>query len=278
MNLVKLRDYWLKVRSYLPLSIRDRVLYIGNLFFASRIVKKNRELKNIHLSKRCFIIGNGPSIKNQDLTLLKNEITFVTNKFYLHKDFDKINPKYYTTIDPLSFEEDAGRIQLLKETQEKASNCMFFFPYWTASTIQKYNLFQKQKVYYLAIGGEMKENKCFHSDIDKPIPSLINVVLPNLFVAHYMGFKEIYLLGCDHDWLAQPSDAYPTHFYDKEPLYKKSFSLSYEKTIPYVLDLFRSYRLIKEKFSDVKIYNATAGGFLDVFPRVDYEEIVKNKK
>ena len=57
---------------------------------AKKIILKNQELKDIYKEKRCFIIGNGPSIKDQDLTLFKNEITFVANNFYLHKDFDKI--------------------------------------------------------------------------------------------------------------------------------------------------------------------------------------------
>ena len=40
------------------------------------ILKNNKKFKNIHEGKRCFIIANGPSIKTQDLRLLKNEICF----------------------------------------------------------------------------------------------------------------------------------------------------------------------------------------------------------
>ena len=34
-------------------------------------------------SKRCFIIGNGPSLNETDLTVLENEITFAVNGFFL---------------------------------------------------------------------------------------------------------------------------------------------------------------------------------------------------
>src|SRR5574338_723622 len=40
-------------------------------------------LKDIHRGKRAFIIGNGPSLKQTDLSKLKNEITFGMNRIYL---------------------------------------------------------------------------------------------------------------------------------------------------------------------------------------------------
>jgi hypothetical protein len=126
------------------------------------------------------------------------------------------------------------------------------------------------------MGGQIKEKGHFQSDISKQIPSLINVVLPGLFIARYMGFREIYLLGCDHDWLAQPIEIAPTHFYKKDPLYGGVHE-TYEGSSLNTAKLFRYYRLIKKEFKDVKICNATPGGFLDVFERVDYNSIIKNK-
>ncbi|HRW61723.1 MAG TPA: hypothetical protein P5340_13855, partial [Defluviicoccus sp.] len=52
-------------------------------------------LAGLHAGRRAFIIGNGPSINGQDLTLLQNEITFVTNWFVNHPRFTEINPAYY---------------------------------------------------------------------------------------------------------------------------------------------------------------------------------------
>ena len=40
-------------------------------------------LKDTHRGQRCFIIGNGPSLKNTDLALLENEVTFGLNRIYL---------------------------------------------------------------------------------------------------------------------------------------------------------------------------------------------------
>src|SRR5258706_13282952 len=46
-------------------------------------IKRLAELKDIHKGKRAFIIGNGPSLKQTDLSKLRNEITFCMNRFYL---------------------------------------------------------------------------------------------------------------------------------------------------------------------------------------------------
>ena len=40
-------------------------------------------LHNVHRGQRCFIVGNGPSLNQTDLSLLRGEYTFTTNRAYL---------------------------------------------------------------------------------------------------------------------------------------------------------------------------------------------------
>lgn len=40
-------------------------------------------LKDSHRGERCFIVGNGPSLKNTDLSLLKNEFAIGMNRVFL---------------------------------------------------------------------------------------------------------------------------------------------------------------------------------------------------
>lgn len=49
-----------------------------NSEFSQRIEK----LKNINQGKRCFIIGNGPSLKIEDLNALVDEDCFACNRIY----------------------------------------------------------------------------------------------------------------------------------------------------------------------------------------------------
>ena len=48
------------------------------------LLQKNRMLRDLHAGKRCFIVGNGPSIKAQDLTPLRDEVTIVVSSFFRH--------------------------------------------------------------------------------------------------------------------------------------------------------------------------------------------------
>ena len=46
----------------------------GAMMFRSYL--RLRAMKNIYNGGRCFVIGNGPSLRNEDLRMLKNETTF----------------------------------------------------------------------------------------------------------------------------------------------------------------------------------------------------------
>jgi len=46
-------------------------------------VRRLRLFKNKHKGQRCFIVGNGPSLKEMDLAPLRNEFTFGLNRIYL---------------------------------------------------------------------------------------------------------------------------------------------------------------------------------------------------
>ena len=63
------------------------------------VLKKNRDLAQTKTGKTCFIIGNGPSIKDQNLTRLANQETFTMNGFWRHPQYKIIKPKYYIATD-----------------------------------------------------------------------------------------------------------------------------------------------------------------------------------
>jgi len=46
-------------------------------------IRRLTALKDKHRGERCFIIGNGPSLRNTDLSCLRNEYTFGMNRIYL---------------------------------------------------------------------------------------------------------------------------------------------------------------------------------------------------
>ena len=58
------------------------------------LIKKNAKFHNIHQGEKVFIIGNGPSIKDTDLTKIKDARKMVVSNFYLHKDYKIVKPDY----------------------------------------------------------------------------------------------------------------------------------------------------------------------------------------
>ena len=68
VNEISRRFYWAftNYKEYLTPVINGYLFYL-------RYGHKLRKFKDIHKGQRCFIMGNGPSILQQDLTRLKNE-------------------------------------------------------------------------------------------------------------------------------------------------------------------------------------------------------------
>jgi len=89
-----------------------------------------------------------------------------------------------------------------------------------------------------------------------------------LQLAVYMGFKEIYLIGVDFNYSANLLDE------------RNHFSPDYIKPGGTVGNIFveevRNAYTSAKKYADshgLKIYNATRGGKLEVFERVDFDDL-----
>ena len=83
-----------------------------------------------------------------------------------------------------------------------------------------------------------------------------------------MGFKEIYLLGVDFSFSSNYKDAcnhFIKNYYTKDS--KAIFFADKES-----LQAYMSAREYADK-NGIKIYNATRGGKLEVFDRVDFDSL-----
>jgi len=254
------------------------------------ILDNNKKLENTQSGKRCFIFGTGPSIKDQNLLRLKNEQTFAVNTFWMHPQFKEINPKYYVAADTLSFREESNfwTEKFAKNAYRLSEIPMeLFFNIKARESIEAKKLIPPGKIHYIASDGFFREDLKYNMDISRVIPNPKNVVLAAILIATYMGFEEIYLLGCEHDYLAiRTNYELSNYFYESDKFDMnnsndvKYYGLkvtSYESAINHAGKLFQNYRLLKAKLAKekprVKIYNATPNSFLDVFPMVKFEDI-----
>lgn len=264
------------------------------------ILRENLSLQNSKKGKRCFILGTGPSIQSIDLNILKNEDTFAVNDFDKFPAFSNLCPKYYVLMDTIYFASNNNDNIWAKNIEHKLlaipKDTYVFTNILNKNKIEEKKLFPYNPKYYLSLCGLFSDKINFTIDIDKTIPYVKNVTLACLIIAVYMGYEEIYLLGCEHNYLASRSSVGKLkiidHCYeedemknidanDKENIKKyaleRDFQMSYESCIANTLQLFKNYRLFYQKVKKIhpetKIYNATPNSFLDVFPTIDFKNI-----
>jgi len=258
------------------------------------VLQKNSALFNSKKGGTCFILGNGPSINNQNLTRLADKETFMMNNFWRHPQYKIIRPKYLIAGDLSSYAQNLRPTEAwganhiagvdLPDSNEIISQVpetKLILNSVAKNFVEQNKLFLQNQVYYVLEQGPMDEDLRFNLDLTKPIPFPKNSVVLALISALYMGFETIYLLGCDHDLLAYPAKkahiGFKRFYEPKQDMTAYKEKANYEDMIESGLRLFRNYRLLKEKtaklYPQVKIYNATPNSFLDVFPMIKFEDI-----
>jgi hypothetical protein len=248
--------------------------------------EKVRAMKDIHKGKRAFVLGNGPSINLQDLTLLRDEITFVANWFINHKRFRRINPTYYCVSSHEMFggwgkapdlNADFARLVAEKQTEQT-----FFFSNRFAPYLRQLGLvpdarlrsliFDRPKFLIDEIGTQNYElNRC----MDDGYTVLLTFCVP---LCVHFGITDIYLLGCDCDYgLTAPTDP-KAYFY--RPEQHTSATTSFNSLVRIWTPggpIFQTYEIVANEAQQrgTRMWNATRGGRLELLPRVEYEALVQ---
>jgi hypothetical protein len=251
------------------------------------LLARNAMFRDKHRGKRCFVIGTGRSLRTQNLAPLSNEITFVVNEFCQHPLVGAWQPTYYSLIDPGLFDlEEPSNVVFFRELRQRVWNSTFFVPIYyhgpldTRGLIEREGILGSASVFYVALDQPHSRERSFEVDLTGFVHSVWNVVQLNILVALFMGCSPIVLLGLDHDWLASRSET--NHFYTKDilrwtlnrrpPQYQDR---SYRALMERQLQLWHHYETLAMIAAQrgITIMNATAGGFLDVYPRVDFETL-----
>ena len=75
--------------------------WMSNHFDSTAYGREIKKLKNIYRGKRCFLIGNGPSLRAEDLTCLHEhgEICFAFNRIYNIFEQTSWRPTFYISQD-----------------------------------------------------------------------------------------------------------------------------------------------------------------------------------
>lgn len=227
-----------------------------------KLVKDNVQFKDLHKGQRCFILGTGPSLRDVDLSILKNEIVFGVNYLYKGNIPDNLNINYYCLYDEHFYDESH-----IKETKEMFRNLKdtIFFVRTNARRIIEMHDISKENIYYQSC-KLFQHKDLIRVDLTKNLTAPFNVILGCIQTAIYMGFSEIYLLGSDFNSFANIKiEHYYDESLDKSPV--RENSIGYEMKY-YAMVAYHHYALDKfARANGIKIYNSTKNSLLDAYER-----------
>jgi len=228
---------------------------------------------NRYLGRRCFIIGNGPSLNQCDLSLLKDEYSFAVNSFYYKTRETGFRPTFFVVEDSSVIKENVKEILEYKAPFK-------FFP-----SIYK-SLHPKQSgTYFFKLNRGFYEKSSpnyaiprFSQDITEEIYCGQSVTYVNLQLAFFMGFTEVYLIGMDFNYDIPVShkrtgDVLLSDTDDPNHFHKDYFGKGKTWKDPKLDRVLMNYKMAKLVYECAgrRIYNATVGGKLEAFERVNYK-------
>lgn len=231
-------------------------------------MKRLAENKDKHAGERCFIIGNGPSLKMGDLDKLKNEITFASNKIFLAYEETDWRPTYYCIEDYLVASQNRNILDNIHSE--------IFIEKTTLDFLNS----SEAMVFEFRHDGT-KDG--FSKDVTHGLMHGYSIVCSQMQIAYYMGIKEIYLLGVDFSFVYNEKEASSVfhniqcyeynndvnHFTDK---YRVKGELWTHPDLEKQYGFF-SYVQRNVVGDGFKIYNASRQTKLDVFPRVNFDSL-----
>ena len=259
--------------NYVLNKVRDGYYALKNWDRTSDKIKLSGIIKkyhNIHKGEKCVIVGNGPSLRVEDLEKLYTlEIpTFACNRIY--KIFPETcwRPTFFFITDELLLEGYKDELDGVPADHR-------FFPESFRNKLNNGVFFYPGPEYY-----DYEKESRFSLDASKGVYGGGTVTYEMMQFAYYMGFSEIYLIGVDFSYAVNNPLNSQTYSFEGENNY---FIKDYLKpgevaAIPNINANLLAYHAAREAASEngFSIYNATRGGKLEVFQRVDLDELFRN--
>ena len=259
------RDYVDVVYGDIETTIH-KVLRRAHLSALSPLMRDMAKFKDIHEGERCFIVCPGPSLTLEDVEMLKDEWTFGVNSIFNVSNACGWKPNYYVMYDASGYR----RQEMTWEFDSFATDAVFLN--------QRIKQWQKEYTGEKSHGFIVNHRTAEHSNpADRPMRfekdasvciydrgTVTNIAID---IALYMGFKEIYLIGVDHNY---NQDDGRRHFMDTEDDTKRSAPPAYHMLVS--TEGYQVSRL-HSRARKAKIFNSTRGGKLDVFARRKLERV-----
>ena len=226
-----------------------------------------KALKGKYEGKRCFIICTGPSLTIKDLEKIQGEYTFGMNSICLLADKTTFRPTFYGC-------NDLGVYKKLKSDIEQY--CGNQIEVFVSDRIKRHgeikrewHVFPENVAYHTYDRWFKQDFWCkFSGDCYRTVYGMHSITHSLIQLAVYMGFKKIYLLGADCSF----PKGQQIHFQDYG-VPDTTIDTARERNIA-------GYEEVKKQMNKYgfKVFNATRGGSLEVFERVNLNDLLEEEK
>jgi len=259
MDVKRMADAGVRRLKDVPVALSWRV---------SKRAQENQEkianLQNAHKGERCVLMANGPSLTRMNFEQIKDEFTIGLNRIYLLFDQLPFEPNFHVCVNELVLEQFASEIAALK---------MLKFLNWNR---HQYFDTVDEKLMFVKLGMRLEDQ--FGLNLVKPISSGGTVTFVALQTAYYLGFKEVVIIGMDHNFVDKgtPNKTVErTAEKDQNHFHPDYFPKGSKWQLP---DLRRSefaYALAREAFEKDgrRIIDATEGGKCQVFEKATFDSV-----
>lgn len=248
-----------------------------------------------HAGERCFIVGNGPSLNQTDLSRLEGETVFGCNGIFLLFDRIKWRPTYYTCVDSRVLPDRVGDINAMLDGHPDMTA---FFPARLsdhsgggAPQPARALIADRSNRYFFNERTPTLANPPWTMFSPDPGAYLIQphtVTITMMQLAAYMGFSEIFLVGCDTTYkvgasVAQDTDGdrnslalTSTDDDDANHFDPRYFGAGRRWHTPDLNAMIAQYGYARDALQaqGVRVFNATTGGELEVFDRIALDDAV----
>lgn len=213
-----------------------------------------------HAGERCFAIGCAPSLSQLDLPKLQGEWAFSVNRGYLAAKLGLPQSPYFVVGDPHTYREYWREIR-------QASVGRRFYKANVCNLPEYQDAPDREPALCVPfhITPTMDEGH-FAEDVTTGIYRGFTVLLDAVQLAFFMGFAEVYIMGCDLSYEGPQTHVYGTGAYEQR---RRN-----DMPVAKVLRAMAVAAAVFQRHGRI-LANAGVGGCLDTIPRVEFSSLFR---
>jgi hypothetical protein len=223
--------------------------------------KKLKACKDKYAGEKAVIVCNGPSLLKSDLSLLDGVFTFGLNKINLLFDKSSFRPSCIVAVNPFVIEQNADFYN--------QTDIPLYLSSWGAKLIKS-----RDNITFLHSSTQSK----FAQDCSFSISYGYTVTFVAMQLAFHLGFKNVALIGCDHNFATKgkPNKTIVSGKKDDNHFDPNYFAGGVKWQLPDLLNSEINYTLARDVYEAQgrNFFNSTDGGLLEIFSRISLKDFI----